>query len=79
MGGGGGGGGDVESESAKKKKCKYVFIKFQVPSSSGSLVLKQTKGVMNGWMDRQMDGPKPIYSLNFFEAGGITMHKCRSY
>ena len=44
------------SDRKKKKRKRYVFtyfivlmlyIKFQVPSSSGSLVLTQTKGVMD--------------------------------
>ena len=30
-------------------------------------------------LDRQTNRPKPICSFNFFEAGGITMHKCTSY
>ena len=32
---------------------------------------------MDRWMDGQMD--KPMCPLNFFEAGGITMHECKSY
>ena len=37
---------------------KESYIKFQFPSSSGSLVLKQTKGATDRWTDadRQMDG-----------------------
>ena len=41
-----------------------LYIKFQVPSSSSSLVLQPTK-------DGQTDRPKPICPLNFFEVGGI--------
>ena len=61
------------------EKKKYVFayffvlmlyIKFQVPSSSGSLVLQPTKGVTDRRTDGQMDRPKPICPLNFFEVGG---------
>ena len=49
-----------------------LYIKFQVPSSSGSLVLQPTKGVT----DRRTDGrPKPICPLNFFEVGGIIKMK----
>ena len=57
LGGGGGGGGGGEQEEGdsnrKKKKKKKIgirlffvlmlYIKFQVPGSSGSLVLTQTK------------------------------------
>ena len=56
FGGGGGGGegrGEEEEEgSIRKKNNRYslifvlmLYIKFQVPGSSGSLVLTQTKGV----------------------------------
>ena len=48
-----------------------LYIKFQVPSSSGSLVLQPTKGVTDRRTDRQTDRPKPICPLNFFEVGGI--------
>ena len=52
-----------------------LYIKFQVPSSSGSLVLQPTKGVTDrqtdGRTDGQTDRPKPICPLNFFEVGGI--------
>ena len=30
-------------------------------------------------MDGQMNRPKPFCPFNFFEVGGITMHKCTSY
>ena len=30
-------------------------------------------------MDGQMDRPKPICPFNFFEVGGIKMHKYSSY
>ena len=30
-------------------------------------------------MDGQTNRPKPICPFNFFEVGGITMHKCTSY
>ena len=62
----------------KKKKIRVrlffvlmLYIKFQVPSSSGSLVLQPTKGVTDRRTDRQTDRPKPICPLNFFEVGGI--------
>ena len=51
-GGGGGGGGRLEWREGgfqSKKKCIHLlfvlmlYVKFQVPSSSGSLVLTQTK------------------------------------
>ena len=56
--GGGGGGGTMGSGGKvgfrpKKKICIHLlfvlmlYIKFPVPSSSGSLVLTQTKGVMD--------------------------------
>ena len=51
-GGGGGGGGEEDKEGDRrsdriKVSIPYTqsYIKFQVPSSSGSLVLKQIKGV----------------------------------
>ena len=55
-GGGGGGGGQrgrfQPKKNHKKKNNRYslifvlmLYIKFQVPCSSGSLVLTQTKGV----------------------------------
>ena len=51
-----------------------LYIKFQVPSSVGSLVSHPTKGVTDNRTDRrtdeQTDGPKSICSLNFFEVGG---------
>ena len=53
--GGGGGGGGVGIPTEKKENTKnnryslifvlMLYIKFQVPGSSGSLVLTQTKGV----------------------------------
>ena len=48
-----------------------LYIKFQVPSSSGSLVLQPTKGVTDRRTDGQTDRPKPICLLNFFEVGGM--------
>ena len=52
-----------------------LYIKFQVSSSSGSLVLQPTKGVTvtDRQTDGQTDGPKPICPLNFSEVGGIKM------
>ena len=54
---GGGGGGGVQIKKKKKENNMYLCIhllfvftlsiKSQVPSSSGSLVLTQTKGVMD--------------------------------
>ena len=32
-----------------------------------------------GEVDGQMNRPKPICPFNFFEVGGITINKCRSY
>ena len=48
-----------------------LYIKFQVPSSSGSLVLQPPIGVTDRRTDGQTDRPKPICPLNFFEVGGI--------
>ena len=48
-----------------------LHIKFQVPSSSGSLVLQPTKGVTDRRTDGQTDRPKPICPLNFLEVWGI--------
>ena len=86
---GGGGGervkrGGGEEVQPKKKVSRYslyiIVYKFKFPSSSGSLVLKQTKGVMDGrQMDTQRGWPIPICPLNFFEVGDITMHKYISY
>ena len=52
LGGGGGGGGEEGGGGSNRKNiCIRLFfvlmlyIKFQVPGSSGSLVLTQTKGV----------------------------------
>ena len=44
-----------------------LHIKFQVPRSSGSLVLQPTTGVTDRRTDGQTDRPKPICPLNFFE------------
>ena len=44
-----------------------LYIKFQVPSSSGSLVLQPTKGVKDRRTDGQTERPKPICPINFFE------------
>ena len=62
----------IQGPTEKKIHVRLFFvlmlhIKFQVPSSSGSLVLQPTKGVT----DRRMDRPKPICPLNVFEIGGI--------
>ena len=50
--GGWGGGQEGDSDQKKRKNNRYslifvlmLYIKFQVPGSSGSLVLIQTKGV----------------------------------
>ena len=70
----------IQGPTEKKIRVRLFFvlmlyIKFQVPSSSGSLVLQPTKGVTDRRTDRQTDGqtdrPKPICPLNFFEVGGI--------
>ena len=56
----------------EKKICVRLFfvlmqyIKFQVPSSSGSLVFQPTKGVT----DRQTDRPKPICPLKLLQSWG---------
>ena len=44
-----------------------LHIQFQVPRSSGSLVLQPTTVVTDRWTDGQTDRPKPICPLNFFE------------
>ena len=46
--------------------CTDAIYKFQVPSSSGALVLQPTKGVT----DRRT-GPNQYAPPNFFEIGGI--------
>ena len=50
-----------------------LYIKFQVPSASGSLVLPPTKGVTDrrtdGQTDGQMDRPKPICPLTSSKLG----------
>ena len=69
----------IQRPTEKKIRVRLFFvlmlyIKFQVPSSSGSLVLQPTKGVTDrrtdGRTDGQTDRPKPICPLNFFEVGG---------
>ena len=64
------------TEKKKIRICLFfvlmLYIKFQVPSSSGSLVSQPTKGITDRQTDGQMDRPKPICPLNFFEVGGIT-------
>ena len=52
-----------------------LHTKFQVPSSSGSPVLQPIKGKTDRRMDGQMDRPKPICPLNFFQVGGIKIFK----
>ena len=52
-----------------------LYIKFQVPNSSGSLVLQPTKGVMDRRTDGQTYGPKPICPLNFFKVWIIKIKK----
>ena len=78
----------IQGPTEKKNTCSLIFvlmlyIKFQVPTSSGSLVLQPTKGVTDRRTDGLTDGqrvrladgqtdrPKPICPLNFFEVGGI--------
>ena len=51
-----------------------LHIKFQVPSSSSSLVLQPTKNTKR--CNGQTDGPKPICPLNFFEVGDIKIRIC---
>ena len=54
----------IQGPTAKKKKkvlahlflVLMLLIKFQVPSSSGSLVLQPTKGITDRQKDRQTDG-----------------------
>ena len=64
----------IQGPTEKKIRVRLFFvlmlyIKFQVPSSSGSLVLQPTKGITDRRTDRQTDRPKPICPLNFFEVG----------
>ena len=70
----------IQGPTEKKIRVRLFFVlmlylKFQVPSSSGSLVLQPTKGVTDrrtdGRTDGERDRPKPICPLNFFEVGGI--------
>ena len=66
----------IQGPTEKKIRVRLVYVlmvytKFQVPSSSGSLVLQPTKGVT----DRRTDGP--ICPLNFFEVGGIKIPQGR--
>ena len=58
----------IQGPKEKKNTCSHIFvlmlyIKFQVPSSSSSLVLQPTKGVTDrqtdGRTDGQTDRPKP--------------------
>ena len=67
------------TEKKKIRVCLFfvlmLYIKFQVPSSSGSLVLQPTKGVTDRRRDGQTDRPKPICPLNFFEVWGIKKNK----
>ena len=67
MGGGGGGdgdGGQQQKEVRLKKICRYslYIIIHKMSSSSGSLVLKQRKGVTDRRMDRRT-GPNQ-YALS---------------
>ena len=70
----------IQGPTEKKNICFRLFfvlmlyIKFQVPSSSGSLVLQPTKGLT----DSRTDRPKPICLLNFFEVEGIKTIKGKS-
>ena len=49
-----------------------LYIKFQVPSSSGSLVLQPPIGIKDRRTEGRTDGwAKSICPLNFFEVGGI--------
>ena len=64
----------IQGPTEKKIRVRLFFVlmlykKFQVPSSSGSLVLQPTKGITDRRTDRQTDRPKPICPLNFFEVG----------
>ena len=50
----------IQGPTEKKNSCSLIFvlmlyIKFQVPSSSGSLILQPTKGVTDRWTDGQTD------------------------
>ena len=51
----------IHGPTEKKNMCSLfelmLYIKFQVPSSSGSLVLQPTKGVTDRRTDGQTDGP----------------------
>ena len=61
--------------STKKKICFHLFfvlmlhIKFQVPSSSGSLVLQPTKGITDRWKDGQTDRQDLLKS----KSGGLNI------
>ena len=57
-----------------------LYIKFQVPSSSGSLVLQPTIGVMDRRTDERTDGQAQTnMPLNFFQVGGIKKIKLLTY
>ena len=57
----------IQGPTEKKNICVRLFfvlmlyIKFQVPSSSGSLVLQSTKGVTDRRTDRGTDGQAQTY------------------
>ena len=64
----------IQGPTKKKKKIRIrlffvlmLYVKFQVPSSSGSIVLQPTKGVTDRLTNGETDRPKPICPLNFFE------------
>ena len=50
---------------SKSKKKNYFFLGGGGGDGEG--------GLMDGYTNR----PKPICPFNFFEVGGITMHKCK--
>ena len=63
-----------ESKSKKKRKKNIIIIFVYV---CVCVCVWKGEGVEGGgrWMNR----PKPICSFNFFKAGGIIMHKCKSH
>ena len=67
----------------KKNMCSLIFfvlmlhIKFQVPSSSGSLVLQQTKGATDRWMNgqAQTNMPPQLLQSSGHKNSKVTIYK----
>ena len=53
----------------KESKSNTIFFLF----------FGEVGGGEGRWMDGQTNRSKLICPFNFFEVGGITMHKCTSY